>query len=269
MKKAVWTGAIAFGLVHIPVKLYSAIGERNLDFDMLDQKDFSRIKYKRVNEKTGKEVPWAQIVKGYELNGKYVVLTDDDFEKASPEKTKLIQMDAFVKPTEIDIILYDNAYYLGPAKGGERVFALFEQALRKSGKAGVGSFVMRNKEKPVSVRSADGVVILHTLRFLSEIKDPTGFSVNGSAQKTVKPKEITMAVSLIKNLETSFDIGVYKDTYSQKLIKFIKAKASGKKLPTVKQVEAPVSNDIMEQLKQSLGMKKAIPRATKKNKSKD
>lgn len=251
--RSIWTGSIAFGLVNIPVKLFSAVNERALDFDMLDKKDHSPIKFKRVNEKTGKEVLWENIVKGYDLDGKYVVLTDEDFDAASPEKTKTINMEAFVNPAEVDIILFDNAYYLAPAKGGERAFSLLETALQKAGKAGVGSFVLRNKEKPVLLRSAKGLLILHTLRFLNEIRDPSDFVVK---KVTPKRNELTMAGSLIKSMSGKFNIADFKDSYTTKLKKLIRTKATGKKLAAPKaRVEKPAS-DLIEQLQQSLAKPK-------------
>lgn len=247
--RSIWTGSVAFGLVNIPVKLYSAVQDRALDFDMLDKKDLANIHFKRVNENTGKEVAWGNIVKGYNLNGKYVVLTDKDFESASPEKTKTIDLQLFVKAVEVDVILFDSAYYMSPAKGGERAFGLLEEALSKSGMAGVGTFVLRNKEKPILLRSAQGLLILHTLRFLNEIRNPSEFIV-----KTPEPKrnELTMAGNLIKSMQGDFNIADFKDTYTNKLMKLIKAKATGKKLPVPKEVIAKPADDLIAQLQQSL-----------------
>src|SRR5580693_5999349 len=131
--KAIWTGAIGFGLVNIPVKIYSAIHDSSLDLDMLDKKDYSRIRFQRVNERTGKEVQWGNIVKGFDLDGKYVVLTDDDFEKASPEKSKIIEIKEFVAESEIESIFFEMPYYLEPQKSGEKAYALLREALSKSG----------------------------------------------------------------------------------------------------------------------------------------
>src|SRR5262245_28737627 len=139
--KSIWTGAIGFGLVNIPVKMYSAVQESTLDLDMLDKKDHAHIKYQRINSKTGREVAWANIVKGYKYNDKYVVLTDEDFEKASPEKTKTIEIKSFVDESEIESIYFETPYYLEPDKGGGRAYALLRDALKKSGKAGLGSIV--------------------------------------------------------------------------------------------------------------------------------
>lgn len=256
--RAIWSGSIAFGLVNIPIKLYSAIHEGGLDFDMLDKKDLAHIKFKRVNENTGKEVPWASIVKGYDVGGKYVVLNDQDFERASPEKTKQIDLELFTKSSQIDVILFDKAYYLAPAKGGERAFALLEEALKKTGMAGIGTFVLRNKERPVVLRSAQNVLLLHTLRFIREIRDPSSYVI-----KTDSPgkKELDMATGLIKALEGDFNITAFKDTYTAKLLKLIKAKGAGKKLPEPKKAIEKPTSDLMAQLQRSLEIKKSPAKA--------
>lgn len=271
--RSIWTGTVAFGLVNIPIKLYSAVQDRALDFDMLDKKDMANIHFKRVNAHTGKEVAWGNIVKGYNLDGKYVVLTDKDFESAAPEKTKTIDLHLFVAVTEVDVILYDSAYYLAPAKGGERAFGLLEEALNKTGMAGVGTFVLRNKEKPALVRSAHGLLILHTLRFLNEIRDPSDFIV-----KTPAPKknELTMAKSLVTSMQSTFNIADFKDGYTAKLMKVIRAKASGKKLPAPKVSVPKFADDLIEQLQQSLTrpakatktVKKSAKKAAPKKKTK-
>lgn len=254
--KAIWSGAIAFGLVNIPVKLYSAVKESRLDFDMLDKKDYSNIRFKRVNEQTGKEVSWNNIVKGYEINGKYVVLAKSDFDKASPEKTKLITMETFVDPAEIDVILYNSAYYLSPAKGGERAFALLEEVLRKSKRCGVGTFVMRNREHLVIIRAVHHMLILHTLRFLQEIADPADFIIKQTSQNRIKPGEMKMATSLVRSMNSSFDIKNYKDTYTKNLMKIIRARATGKKLPAASHKPEKATGDLVSQLRLSIANRK-------------
>lgn len=254
--KAIWSGAIAFGLVNIPVKLYSAITDNRLDFDMLDKKDHSNIRYKRVNESTGREVAWNNIVKGYKIKDKYVVLTKADFDKASPEKTKLIALEAFVKTEEIDVILYNSAYYVYPAKNGERAFALLADTIRKSNRSGIGSFVLRNREHLVVLRVAENVMILHTLRFLEEIRDPADYELKTISKAKSKPGELRMANSLVRSMEEKFDIRKYKDSYNRELMKRIRAKASGKKLPAAKTPERSLSGDLVEQLKKSIASRK-------------
>src|SRR6187455_3309011 len=144
--RPIWTGAIGFGLVNIPVKMYSATQESSLDLDMLDKSDLSNIRFKRVNEKTGKEVSWGNIVKGYKLKDKYVVLTDKDFEAASAKKSKVIEIQDFLDEADIDTIYYETPYYLEPEKNGSRAYALLRDALVKTGKIGIGSYVLRNRE---------------------------------------------------------------------------------------------------------------------------
>lgn len=252
--KAIWTGSIGFGLVNIPVKMYSAIEESVLDFDMLDKKDHSQIKYKKVNENTGKEVAWENIVKGYDLNGKYVVLDDSDFDKASPEKTNHIEIDQFVDEKEIDSSYFEQPYYLEPQKTGTRAYALLRDALKKSGKAGVGTFVMRNREHLCILKSNADVIILNRIRFAQEIRPTTDLKLPTVKSK---PAEIKMAINLIDQLTEKFDVKKYKDDYSGKLLKIIKAKSKGK---TTAQKPMKVvhskSKDLMEQLKASLSASK-------------
>lgn len=253
--RPLWTGAIGFGLVNIPVKLYSATETSNLDLDMLDKKDHSNIKYQRINEKTGKEVKWENIVKGYYINKKYVILEDKDFEKASAVKTKTIEINDFVDAKEINSAYYEMPYYLAPEKSGVRAYALLREALAKTNKVGVSTFVMRNKEHLAILRAEDDVIILNRIRFAQEIR-PTR-DLNLPAKKTIKPTELKMAVSLINQLSGKFNIKKYKDTYSAALMKLIQAKAKGKKIevPHLKVVHSK-TQDLMDQLKASLGTKK-------------
>jgi len=170
--KAIWTGAIGFGLVNIPVKMYSAVQDSTLDLDMLDKKDHSHIKFQRINEHTGKEVPWANIIKGYKYNDKYVILTDEDFEKASPEKTKAIEIIQFVDEIAIDSIYYETPYYLEPEKAGVKAYSLLCEALKKTGKSGLGSIVIRARENLCLLKCRDNVLLLNKIRFEEEIRDP-------------------------------------------------------------------------------------------------
>lgn len=253
--RPIWTGAIGFGLVNIPIKMFSATQRSELDFDMLDKKDQSNIKYMRVNESTGEEVEWGNIVKGYMLDDKYVILTDKDFESANAEKTKTISISEFVKQDEIDPIYYETPYYLEPDKSGERAYALLREALKKTEKVGVASFVMRNKEGLAVLRAADNVILLNRIRFQEEIRNPSELNLPKST--SVKPAELKMAISLIDQLSGKFDISAYKDTYTEQLLKLIKAKAKGTKIktPQLKVVHSK-STDLMSQLKASLGTKR-------------
>jgi DNA end-binding protein Ku len=255
--RSIWTGAIGFGLVNIPIKMYSAMQESDLDLDMLDKKDLSNIKFHRVNENTGKEVPWGNIVKGYNLDGRYVVLTDEDFQKASPEKTKIIEIVEFVEETEIDGIYYESFYYMEPEKSGVKAYALLRDALNKTGKAGFGSWVMRNKESLCLIKAMGDVLVLNKIRWSQEIRSTTELNIPKASSK---PAEVKMAIELINRLSGKFDISKYKDTYSAELMKLIKAKAKGRKpaASSMRVVHSP-NKDLMSQLKASLqgGKRKA------------
>ncbi|MEI9807026.1 MAG: Ku protein [Bacteroidota bacterium] len=248
--RAIWSGAIGFGLVNIPVKIFSAIQQSELDLDMLDKKDHSNIKFQRVNANTGKEVAWGNIVKGFKIDDRYVVLTDEDFERASPEKNKMIEIAEFIDEKEIDSIYYEMPYYLQPEKS-VKAYALLLEALKKTGKAGLGSFVLRNRESLVIIRPYEGILLLNKIRFKEELKDPGDIKIPKASNK---PAEMKMATQLISQLSQEFDIARYKDSYTAKLMKVIKEKAKGKK--TTKsplRVVHSRSRDLMAQLKASLG----------------
>jgi len=253
--RSIWSGAIGFGLVTIPVKLYSATEESSLNLDMLDKKDQAHIRFKRVNENTGKEVTWENIVKAYDYEGKYVILTDKDFESASPEKSKYIDIFQFVKEEEIDSIYFEKPYYVEPDKTGSRPYALLREALKKAGMAGVGSFVLRNKEHLAVIKVYDNVIVLNMIRYLQEIRDYKELKIPDASE--AKPTELKMALELIKQMTEPFDISQYKDTYTEQLMKLIKARAKGAKTPEPKlTVVHKEATDLMEQLKASLSTKK-------------
>ncbi|MFL9834929.1 non-homologous end joining protein Ku [Chryseobacterium terrae] len=251
--KAIWNGAIGFGLVNIPVKIYSATETSKLDLDMLDKSDYSNIKFKRVNEKTGKEVKWANIVKGYLMDDKYVILEDEDYEAASPEKSKILSIDQFVKEVDVDSVYFENPYYLEPQKNGENAYRLLLNALAKTKMVGVGTFVLRDSEAIGLIRPYnDDVLVLNRLRFAQEIRDYKDLKI--PAKKAPKPAELKMAVNLIEQLSQDFDPEMYKDTYSESLLKIIKKKAKGKSVKTKKAAPAKEGKviDLMAQLKASL-----------------
>jgi DNA end-binding protein Ku len=252
--RSIWTGSIGFGLVNIPVKLYSAIENSTLDLDMLDKKDLANIRFKRVNENTGKEVPWDNIVKGYMYNSRYVVVDAEDFKKAMPEKTSHIDIIQFVDIQQIDVVYYETPYFIQPDKGGTRAYSLLEEALAKTGKAGLGSFVMREREHMCLIMPHDDLLILQRLRWAQEIRDAKEVKVSVAKNKS---NELEMAISLIKQLTKPADLTKFKDEYSNKLLDIIHAKAKGKKIPykPMKIVHSR-DTDLMEQLKASLGKPK-------------
>jgi DNA end-binding protein Ku len=250
--KAIWTGAIGFGLVNIPVKLYSATQHSELDLDMLDKKDLSNIHFKRVNENTGKEVPWENIVKGYKYKSEYVILEDEDFKEASPKKSSIIEITDFVKEEEIDSVYFENPYYLAPEKSGGKAYVLLHDALEKSKKAGIGSFVLRNKEHLCVLKPTGGVIVLNTLRYAEEIRDASELTIPKAGKP--KPTELKMAMTLIDQLTGPFNLRKFKDTYSAELLKLIHAKAKGKqpKAHPALKVTHRKTEDLMAQLKASL-----------------
>lgn len=253
--KSIWAGSITFGLINIPVKVFSAVKESNLEMNMLDKNDYSNIKFKRVNENTGKEVTYADIVKGYKLDDKYVVVEDSDFEAAEAEKTKTIEIMNFVDEKEIDTIYYEQPYYLEPDKGAMKAYALLRDALQASGKVGVGSIVLRNKESLVTIKSYKNVILLNRIRFQEEIRDTTELKLPPLSE--MKTKEMDMAIKLVSQLTEKFDIAKYKDNYTAKLLEIIKDKAKGKKqvAPKLKVVHKQ-NEDLMAMLKASLENKK-------------
>jgi DNA end-binding protein Ku len=249
--KAVWSGDIGFGLVNIPVKLFSATRSSELDLDMVEKRSHARIHYQRVSENTGKEVPWENIVKAYDLNGRYVTLSDEDFKQALPEKTSRIDITSFVDLKEIDAIYFENPYYVAPAKSGSVPYALLTEALAQTGKAGLGTYVLRNKEHLCILRAVDRYILLQQIRFQEEIRDTDELPL--PAKSRIDPGQLKIAISLIRQMSAEFDISRYKDTYSASLLKLIKAKAKGKKSPVARMKVVPkASGDLLSQLKKSL-----------------
>lgn len=249
--RAIWTGAIGFGLVNIPVKLYSASQQSDLDLDMLDERDHAHIKFKRVNGNTGKEIPWNHIVRGYKYQGDYVVLDDKDFELASPKKSKIVDIINFVEEKDIDSVYFEVPYYLQPEKSGAKAYNLLREALHKSGKAALGNFVLRNKEHLCVIKPYEDVLVLNKIRFAEEIRDTSELSVPRNTKP--KPEEMKMAMTLIDQLTSKFNIEKYKDTYKDELLKLIKAKAKGKEIKqSPMKVTHRKSEDLMAQLKASL-----------------
>lgn len=268
--RAIWSGAIGFGLVNIPVRIFSAVQSSSLDLTMLDKHDNAKIRYQRINEDTGEEVAWGDIVKGYHINDKYVVLNEDDFAAAAPEKSKSIDIQEFTDESEIDTTFYYTPYYLEPARGGERAYALLREALKDSKMVAIGSFVMRTKENLCVLKPQGDMLLLIRLRFAEEIRDYEDLNIPGS-KTAVKPAELKMAKALIAQLTPKkFDIAKYKDTYDAELLKLIKLRSKGKNLPEPKlKIAKSKTKDIMEQLKESLGGGgKTTKTATKKSATK-
>jgi DNA end-binding protein Ku len=255
--RAIWSGAISFGLINIPVRLFSAVKDSSLNLDMLDSRDHSNIKFKRVNEKTGREVTNENITRGYLMDDHYVIVDKEDLQSVEPVKNKTIEIINFVKESEISSIYYEQPYYLEPDKSGQKAYTLLRDALKASGKVGVTTFVLRNKEALAILKPYHNVILLNRLRFEEEIRD---FSELNIPESKGNAKEQAMATKLIDQLTEKFSIAKYKDTYTDKLLKIIKDKSKGKKVKKVHQMKVvhTKSDDLMEMLKASLqGKKKA------------
>ena len=253
--RAIWNGSIGFGLVNIPVKLYSAVQSSNLDLDMLDERDHANIKYQRINENTRKEVPYDNIVKGYFLKDRYIILDDHDFEEAAPEKNKVIELENFVDVQEINPIYYETSYYTAPEKQGVKAYALLLQSLIKSKKAAIGRFVLRNTENLCVIHPLDDVIVISKIRFQEEIRDRDDLKKTNDVK--VSKKELDMGLALIKQYSSDFDITGFKDEYSKELLRIIKAKAKGKQTAVKKlKPKKAKSDDLYDQLMESLNSKK-------------
>lgn len=252
--RSIWTGSISFGLINIPVRLYAASQDSSLDLDMLDSRDLSNIRFKRVNENTGREVAYEDIVKGYKYNGEYVVLDETDFEAADAKKTKTIEILSFVNEREISSIYYEQPYFLEPDKTAAKAYALLREALAATHKVGVASFVLRKKETLAVLKPYGKVMVLNRIRFKEEIRDSGELDLPPLSKARMKEQD--MANKLIEQLTEKFDISQYRDTYTAKLLKIIKDKASGKRPRASKlKVVRTGDKDLMEMLKASLSVK--------------
>ncbi|MES2265489.1 MAG: Ku protein [Bacteroidota bacterium] len=254
--RSIWKGSLGFGLVSIPVKLYSAVQTSTIDLDMLDARDHERIRYQRVNEKTHKEVPYDKIVKGYKINDDdYVIVEEADFEAAAPEKSKVVEIESFVDIGDVNPMFYETSYYTEPDTKNNKAYALLLQALKKSGKAGLARFVLRSTESLCIVHPVDNVLVITRIRFGQEIRGTEDLNIADDV--TVSKKELDVGLALINQYAEDFDVSKFKDEYNDELLKIIKAKAKGKR-PTIKKLKPRTtkSDDLYEQLMSSLKTKK-------------
>ncbi len=253
--RALWSGTITFGLVNIPARLFSASKERALRFEMLHRKDLSPIRYARICRADGEEIPYPDVVKGYEYRkGDYIVLTENDFRRAAPKASREIAIEEFVEQSEIDPIYFDKPYYLEPETGAEKAYHLLRESLATSGKIGIARFVFRNKEHLAAIKAETDLLILNQLRFADEIRKTRGLP---RAAARPPKKELEMALTLIRELTGHFDPAAYRDTYTAKLKQVIEEKAKGIAPRATKAAEkrAPIT-DLMEALKKSLEQEK-------------
>jgi len=272
MSRALWKGAISFGLVNVPVELYSAEKRHELDFDMLDKRDLQPVGYQRVNKKSGKEVPWEQVVKGYEhAKGKYVVLSDADFREANVEATQTIDILSFVDIADIPVIHFESPYYLVPARGGGKGYALLLQTLEQAKKAAVAQVVIRTRQRLAAVMPSDGLLVLCTLRYGYEIRSREEIEAPAPKKAAVTGREVDMALQLVKEMSEPFSPKKYKDTYREDLMARIRKKIKSGRSSVVEQPEKPAAPrpsadviDLAALLKQSLGKAKHAERAQRR-----
>ncbi len=256
MARAIWSGTISFGLLNVPVRLYSAVARRSIALREIRESDSARIKHRRVAEGTDEEVPYENIVKAYELSpGQYVPLSKDEMAALAPEKTRAIDVQDFVDIEEIDPMYFDSPYYLGPADGAEKAYSLLAAAMESSGKAAISRFVFRNKEHLAAIRASDGVLTLTTMRFHDEVVPPSELddALPDKAPKVAK-REREMAEQLIDSLSTEFDPGGYRDEYREQLLALIEQKAEGKEIvaPEAEAPKATKAPDLMAALEESI-----------------
>jgi DNA end-binding protein Ku len=250
--RSIWTGSLSFGLVNVPVRLYSATQEHEISFDLLHKTDFSPIRYAKICKAEEKEVPYKDIVKGYEYEkGRYIVLEDKDFERVNQKKSKLIEIQAFTYESEVDAVYFDKPYFLEPDKGAAKAYAILREALKRSEKVGIATFVMRNREHLAIVKPYHDAIVLNILRYESEIRSIKDLDLPESAKGTAK--EVEMAVKLIDQLTESFKPENFKSTYTEDLKKVIDEKIKGKgPHPKVSEPKMTKVTDIMSTLKASL-----------------
>lgn len=255
MARAIWSGSVSFGLVSIPVELYSATEDHTVHFNQFQRGTSDRIRYKRVNERTGREVPYDKIVKGHEVeNGEYVVVEPEELDEIAPGRSRTLDIEAFVDIDEIDPVHFQKTYWLGPAKPEfSRPYLLLAQAMKKTNRAGIAMFVMRGKQYLTALTEDKGILAVHTLFFADEIRKPKDVLDVAPEGRAPRGKELDMAVSLVESMADDWRPKDYRDTYTERVNKLIKAKQKGREV--VVEAEPPEATgvvDLMEALQRSV-----------------
>jgi DNA end-binding protein Ku len=249
MARSLWTGAISFGLVSVPVRMFSATQSKELRFHFLDKHDLQPIGYDKVRRDTGEHVDSDDIIRGFEVEkGRFVPLEDEDLDRLDIELTKTIDICDFVDLDEIDPIYFRKAYYLAPQDGAEKPYHLLERALEETGKVGIAKIVIRNKQHLAALRAANGTIVLETMYYADEVRQPE--QANGKVQ--VRKPEVEMAKSLVENLSAEFDPEKYDDTYRKELLELLRAKEAGQPLPEPDEDEGGEVVDLMAALRESV-----------------
>ncbi len=260
MARAIWSGAISFGLVNVPVKLYSATSPKTVRFHQLSAKTGARIRQKRVDPTTDEEVPFEEIVKGYEITpDRYVLITPEELDALDPKATKTIDIEEFVDLSEIDPIYYDHSYYLAPTAGGAKAYRLLLDAMRESGKVGIGKVVLRTKQQLCALRPTGDVLTLSTMLFGDEVLAPDRLDeLDAVEDAEATDRELKMAEQLIDSLSSDFDPSKYKDDYREQVLNLIERKASGEEIAVQPEAEEPAAApDLMAALEASLAAVKS------------
>lgn len=261
MARAIWKGAISFGLVYIPVELHPASRSGTLELHLLDSRDFAPVGYERVNKRTGESVAWNDIVKGYEYKkGEYVALSEEDFRQANVKASQTLELETFTDAGQITPEYFETPYYLSPTKGGEKVYSLLRETLRKSGKVGVGSFVMRGRQHLCMITAEERVLMLVTLRFAQEIRSLDEVSVPSAQQSKISAREVAMAEKLVEQMSAPWRPEKHHDTYREDLMERIQEKIHRKQTHVLTPREKPSKEarpsaqviDLMSVLKKSL-----------------
>jgi DNA end-binding protein Ku len=249
MARSIWTGSLSFGLVNVPVKLYSATHEHQVSFHQFERGTSSRIRNKRVNEDTGDEVDYEDIVKGAEIDdGKYVIVTPEELESVEPGRSRSIDISDFVDAADIDPIYFQKSYYLGPADDtAKKAYALLAHAMEKANRIGIATFVMRDKQYLAAVRPHDGLLLLETMFFADEVRNPRDVLENTPTRSAPRGKDVTMAVDLIKSMTSEWDPKNYRDTYADRVEQLIKAKKKDR-VVVVEREQEPSSEKVVDLL---------------------
>jgi DNA end-binding protein Ku len=261
--RSIWTGSISFGLVSVPVRMYSAVEEHTLHFNYVHAPDGSRIGYEKICKAEDKPVPDDEIVKAFEYEkGEWVYMSDEDFEAAAAENHRTIDIRAFVPFEEVDPIFFERTYYLGPAQDGERVYALLANAMESSRLAGVAKWVMRDRQNLGLLRIREGVITLERMHFADEIRSAEEFAPKDAK---VEKRELDMAAQLIEQYTGAFDPSEYRDTYRDALCEIIKAKRKGEEVRVEAEPEPEAPTDLMEALRASVEAARGRRSGTRRN----
>ncbi len=253
MPRSIWNGTITFGLIAVPIKVHSAIEDKGVHFHQVHEKDGARIRQKRICSKEGKEVPYKEVAKGYEVReDEYVMLAKEEIDAAAGERSRLIELEEFVCRADIDPVFYDRAYYLGAGDAGEDAYRLLHDALERTERAGIGRWVFHNREYLVAVRPVNGTLALHTMRFADELVDAGDLDVPEPSRAPAK-REIEMAGALVESLHGRFRPSAFEDTYRERLLELIERKAKGEEIELPEADDAERSDDLMAALEASLG----------------